>query len=91
MGDVALGVHRDRAQGLQVFYDYDAKYAPGRLASTSFRRRLNQIFTKSVQKLSLEAHRALGCRGVSRTDFRFDDRAGEEADSSASKSTRSPA
>ncbi len=29
---------------------------------------------QSVQKLTLQAHRALGCRGVTRADFRYDDR-----------------
>jgi D-alanine-D-alanine ligase len=33
-----------------------------------------------VQKLSLAAHQALGCRGVSRSDFRFDDWGGGEGE-----------
>ena len=33
----------------------------------------SKIYT-SVQELTLSAHNALGCRGVSRADFRWDDR-----------------
>jgi D-alanine-D-alanine ligase len=73
MGDEALGVIEIRpAEGL-AFYDYDAKYAPGgsiHLLPAPLKPNVYQL----VQKLSLAAHRALGCRGVSRSDFRFDDR-----------------
>ena len=63
------------AQGL-TFYDYDAKYAPGgseHILPAPLKPNVYQL----VQKLSLAAHRALGCRGVSRTDFRYDDRENE--------------
>ena len=33
-----------------------------------------RLFTKRSEDLALAAHRALGCRGVSRADFRYDDR-----------------
>jgi D-alanine-D-alanine ligase len=73
MGDEALGVIEIRpAEGL-TFYDYDAKYAPGgsiHVLPAPLKPNVYQL----VQKLSLAAHRALGCRGVSRSDFRFDDR-----------------
>jgi D-alanine-D-alanine ligase len=73
MGDKALGVIEIRpAEGL-AFYDYDAKYAPGgsiHVLPASLKPNVYQL----VQKLSLAAHRALGCRGVSRSDFRYDDR-----------------
>ncbi|HXG79150.1 MAG TPA: D-alanine--D-alanine ligase [Methyloceanibacter sp.] len=73
MGDEALGVIEIRpAEGL-AFYDYDAKYAPGgsiHLLPAPLKPNVYQL----VQKLSLAAHRALGCRGVSRSDFRYDDR-----------------
>jgi D-alanine-D-alanine ligase len=76
MGEEALGVIEIRpAQGL-TFYDYDAKYAPGgseHILPAPLKPNLYQL----VQKLSLAAHRALGCRGVSRTDFRYDDRENE--------------
>jgi D-alanine-D-alanine ligase len=38
-----------------------------------------KIYDK-VQKMALKAHAALGCRGVTRTDFRYNDRAGEDGE-----------
>jgi D-alanine-D-alanine ligase len=55
------------------FYDYEAKYAPGgskHLLPAPLKLNVYQ----EVRRLALLAHRALGCRGVSRADFRFDDR-----------------
>ncbi len=73
MGEEPLGVIEIRpAEGL-AFYDYDAKYAPGgsiHVLPAPLKPNVYQL----VQKLSLAAHRALGCRGVTRSDFRFDDR-----------------
>ncbi len=73
MGEQALDVIEIRpAEGL-AFYDYDAKYAPGgsiHILPAPLKPNVYQL----VQKLSLAAHRALGCRGVSRSDFRYDDR-----------------
>src|SRR5262245_58051656 len=72
MGDRALGVTEivpDEALG---FYNYEAKYASGgsrHLLPAPISSNLYQL----VQNLALTAHRALGCRGVSRADFRFDD------------------
>ncbi len=72
MGDQALGVI-DILSNVGDFYDYDAKYAKG--GSTHvLPANLKQIIYQKVQELALRAHRALGCRGVSRTDFRYDDR-----------------
>jgi len=61
-------------KGLE-FYDYEAKYAPGGSKHELPAQLLPEIY-QSVRKLTLEAHRALGCRGVSRADFRFDDTPG---------------
>ncbi|MGH6792266.1 MAG: D-alanine--D-alanine ligase [Methyloceanibacter sp.] len=73
MGEEALGVIEIRpAEGLS-FYDYDAKYAPGGSIHV-LPAPLSPNVYQLVQKLSLAAHRALGCRGVSRSDFRYDDR-----------------
>ncbi len=73
MGDEALDVIEIRpAEGLP-FYDFDAKYAPGgsiHVLPAPLKPNVYQL----VQKLSVAAHRALGCRGVSRADFRYDDR-----------------
>ncbi|ACB94345.1 D-alanine--D-alanine ligase [Beijerinckia indica] len=55
------------------WYDYDAKYRKGgsiHILPAELKRNIYQ----NVQLLSLKAHKALGCRGVSRTDFRYDDR-----------------
>jgi D-alanine-D-alanine ligase len=54
------------------FYDYDAKYAPGgstHVLPAKIKPNLYQI----VQQQAVMAHDALGCRGVSRSDFRYDD------------------
>ena len=61
------------AEGLQ-FYDYDAKYVEGG-SRHILPARLSPNIYQSVQRLTLLAHRALGCRGVSRADFRLDERA----------------
>jgi len=75
MGDRALGVLEIRPNN-GMFYDYNAKYAPG--GSTHLIPA--PIHPKAYQQaldISLRAHRALGCRGVSRADLRYDDTAGE--------------
>ncbi|MEP3525955.1 MAG: D-alanine--D-alanine ligase [Hyphomicrobiales bacterium] len=56
------------------FYDYDAKYAPGGSKHVLPAKILPNIY-QSIQNLSSKAHLALGCRGVSRADFRFDEKA----------------
>ena len=71
IGDRSLDVI-DIVANTGVFYDYDAKYAKG--GSTHvLPANLKQNIYLNVQELALRAHRALGCRGVSRTDFRYDD------------------
>jgi D-alanine-D-alanine ligase len=51
-----------------AFFSYDAKYLPG--ASTEIcPARLDPELTKQAQESALTAHRALGCRGYSRTDM----------------------
>lgn len=75
MGDVALGVIDIVPQ--LGFYDYDAKYAPGGSKHIFPAEIPNDVYRK-VQRCSLEAHLAIGCRGVSRSDFRFDDTTGRE-------------
>jgi D-alanine-D-alanine ligase len=75
MGDRALGVIEILpAEGL-AFYDYEAKYAPGGSRHV-LPAEISPNIYELVQKLALRAHQALGCRGVSRADFRFDDRTG---------------
>jgi D-alanine-D-alanine ligase len=60
------------AEGL-AFYDYEAKYAKGG-SRHILPAQLSPNIYETIQKLALDAHNALGCRGVSRADFRFDDR-----------------
>ena len=70
-GDEALGVTEIVPVG-HGFYDYDAKYAEGG-SKHICPAPLKPFVYQNVQKLALEAHRAIGCRGVSRSDFRFDE------------------
>ena len=75
LGDVALGViDIVPAAG---FYDYKAKYAPGGSVHVLPAEVPRDIYRK-VQQSALEAHIVLGCRGVSRADFRFNDAPGAE-------------
>lgn len=57
------------------WYDYNAKYAKGG-SKHVLPANLKENIYQEVQHLAVEAHRALGCRGVSRADFRYDDRPG---------------
>jgi D-alanine-D-alanine ligase len=57
------------------FYDYEAKYAPGG-SKHLLPAQISSFVYQEVRRLALAAHRALGCRGVSRADFRYDDRTG---------------
>jgi len=56
----------------EVFYGYDAKYAKGGSIHVLPAKLKPNVYHK-VQDLTLRAHRALGCRGVSRADFRYDE------------------
>jgi len=55
------------------FYDYEAKYAPGGSRHVLPAEIKPNVY-QEVRRLALQAHKALGCRGVSRADFRYDDR-----------------
>jgi D-alanine-D-alanine ligase len=55
------------------FYDYEAKYAPGG-SKHVLPAPISPPVYEEVQRLALKAHHALGCRGVTRADFRYDDR-----------------
>jgi len=59
-----------------VFYDYDAKYADGGSRHT-LPAPVHPSIRQQAMEAALRAHQALGCRGVSRADFRYDDTAGE--------------
>jgi D-alanine-D-alanine ligase len=71
MGEQALGV-------IEIvpavrFYDYEAKYAPGG-SKHLLPAPVSSFVYQQARRLAVAAHRALGCRGVSRADFRYDDR-----------------
>ncbi|HEY6579021.1 MAG TPA: D-alanine--D-alanine ligase, partial [Rhizomicrobium sp.] len=72
-GDRALGVTEIVSR--TSFYDYEAKYAEGGSTHVLPARISSEVASQTMQ-LALSAHRALGCRGVSRADFRFDDTQG---------------
>jgi D-alanine-D-alanine ligase len=72
MGDKALGVIE--IVPTVKFYDYEAKYAPGGSKHLLPAPVSSEIY-EECRRLSLAAHRALGCRGVTRSDFRYDDSA----------------
>jgi D-alanine-D-alanine ligase len=55
------------------WYDYDAKYVAGG-SKHVLPAKLSSNIYQSIRMLALRAHQALGCRGVSRADFRYDDR-----------------
>jgi D-alanine-D-alanine ligase len=71
MGDQALGVIE--IVPMLQFYDYEAKYAPGG-SKHLLPAPVSSFVYQLARELALAAHRALGCRGVSRADFRYDDR-----------------
>ncbi len=76
MGANLLG--KERALGVTEittdleFYDYEAKYAPGG-SKHVIPAQIPKAATEQAMELAIAAHKALGCRGVTRTDFRYDD------------------
>ena len=71
LGDQALDVIE--IEPATRFYDYEAKYASGGSRHVLPAQILPNVY-QEVRRLTLAAHSALGCRGVSRADFRYDDR-----------------
>lgn len=69
MGDRALAVTEITTE--RGFYDYDAKYAAGGSRHV-VPAQLDPFVYAEAQRLAVLAHQTLGCRGVSRADFRFD-------------------
>jgi D-alanine-D-alanine ligase len=55
-----------------AFYDYEAKYAPGGSTHILPAPVPADVYAE-CQRLAVLAHNALGCRGVTRADFRYDD------------------
>ena len=74
LGDRALAVTEISAA--HAFYDYESKYAEGgsrHVLPAGVHPRAHQ----QALDLAVSAHRALGCRGATRADFRYDDTNGE--------------
>jgi D-alanine-D-alanine ligase len=74
MGDTPLAV--TEIVSAHGFYDYNAKYADGgsrHLLPAAIHPR---IYARALD-VALAAHRTLGCRGATRSDFRYDDTEGE--------------
>ncbi|MCB1431872.1 MAG: D-alanine--D-alanine ligase [Alphaproteobacteria bacterium] len=78
VGDVALGVI-DIVSNAAAWYDYKSKYTPGGSQHILPAEIPNEVYRK-CQQYSILAHKALGCRGVSRSDFRFNDTPGSEGE-----------
>jgi D-alanine-D-alanine ligase len=74
MGDRALEVTEIAAS--HAFYDYESKYADGGSVHT-LPAPIHAGIRDQAMAVALRAHNALGCRGVTRADFRYDDTAGE--------------
>jgi D-alanine-D-alanine ligase len=74
MGDRALGAIEIRPKG--AFYDYEAKYTAGK-ADHLMPAPLPANPYEEALHVALTAHQTLGCRGVTRTDLRYDDTNGD--------------
>ncbi len=72
LGNRALDVLEIKPQKGHEFYDFDAKYAPGG-SQHIIPAEISSNIYQFIQKWTLTAHKALGCRGVSRADFRYDE------------------
>ena len=55
----------------RLFYDYKAKYTKGAKTKHIMPARLNKSKYKEVLNIAKKAHNALGCKGVTRSDFKF--------------------
>lgn len=75
LGQEALGVTELRPKS--GFYDYDAKYTDG-MTEHVFPADIPDEITAACKALALRAHQLLGCKGTSRSDFRWDDERGIE-------------
>jgi D-alanine-D-alanine ligase len=74
LGDEALAV--TELLPVKGFYDYDAKYTDG-LTRHVCPAEIPAEIERAAMAMALKAHQLLGCRGCSRSDFRWDDERGE--------------
>jgi len=75
LGDKALGVTELKPKA--GFYDYEAKYTDG-LTEHVCPADIPDDIAEACKAIAVEAHRLLGCKGASRSDFRWDDERGVE-------------
>ncbi len=75
LADKALAVTELKPKG--GFYDFESKYTDGMTEHVCPAQIPDEI-TQACLDLALRAHRLLGCKGCSRTDFRWDDERGLE-------------
>lgn len=75
LGDRALTV--TELQPKTGFYDFDAKYTDG-LTDHICPADVPPAVAEAMLDMALKAHRVLGCKGASRSDFRWDDEKGVE-------------
>ncbi|MCC2975308.1 D-alanine--D-alanine ligase [Sphingomonas sp. PL-96] len=75
LGDRALGVTELRPKS--GFYDFDAKYTEG-LTEHVCPAEIQDEIAEACKAIAVAAHQRLGCRGASRSDFRWDDSQGVE-------------
>jgi D-alanine-D-alanine ligase len=74
LGEEALAV--TELQPKSGFYDYDAKYTDG-MTQHVCPADIPADIEQAAMAMALKAHKLLGCRGCSRSDFRWDDEKGE--------------
>jgi D-alanine-D-alanine ligase len=74
LGDEALAVTELKIDS--GFYDYEHKYTDGRTVHVCPAEVPNDI-AQAMMEMAARAHRLLGCKGASRSDFRWDDEQGE--------------
>jgi len=72
LGDRVLDVCEIVPESAFQFYDYEAKYAKGGSKHICPAKILPNIY-QNIQRMALAAHQVLGCRGVTRSDFRYDE------------------
>lgn len=75
LGDQALLVTELKPKS--GFYDFDAKYTDG-MTDHICPAEIPDEIADACKRLALDAHRLLGCKGTSRSDFRWDDHLGVE-------------
>nr|WP_221236758.1 D-alanine--D-alanine ligase [Novosphingobium taihuense] len=75
IGDRALLVTELRPKS--GFYDFDAKYTDG-MTDHICPAQIPEEITEACKQIALRSHQLLGCKGTSRSDFRWDDEQGVE-------------